>query len=617
MKRFFVAAFALTVFVACSQQTARAPARLAGTHALAVAGKLVFVTSTDRDELRVIDTTQNDFVRAPNPLEPLAIPVVETPDNISRDLDWVGGEQIIGQYVYAWSQGGRAISAVGIADSSLKEERRVVVNDPLTAVAARAPAAEGQPSVLYYATYATDTGGGRFGQLYRREIPAPGEAVIPEAVPVTAARFSGEAITSIAVLPTGDQVVISTQSDVLWIADPRSSITRVSLRPACPAGAARESCGFSAAVREVVVDARNATAIRVFGLLDESSCDDRSCEGIEAVDLIFPSADEAAVPSSAVLAKTDLGTPMTKLSSTGGLFTSLDLSPNGRVRHQNGNFVTDMPLMALASQGNGDILAFNAEAARLVDGNFEPPNATNGSRPASGQGALVGGPVDVTLGDGAARDETIEIVYLGELAADQAMAGDVFEYGGCEPVTSTDGTTPSPPAGCVPNGALKVRAGPGSAQPFVVTGTVSGYLGRTANDADFVYPPASAGFEGRLARYFHQSENAITEIPEGQTQRQPKALPDPQIAFKLVGATGLLQGDAYLLEVRSNFSPLNLAVNTSPSGFQGYFVPASVARNPARDRTYIAYPAQNAVLEMDTTVFASQTLSYRIDETYQ
>ena len=64
MNRALLACSSLIFAAACGQSTSRPPARLSGTHSVAVAGDLAFVTSTDRHELRVIDGVKQDFVRA-------------------------------------------------------------------------------------------------------------------------------------------------------------------------------------------------------------------------------------------------------------------------------------------------------------------------------------------------------------------------------------------------------------------------------------------------------------------------------------------------------------------------------------------------------------------------
>ena len=139
---------------------------------MALVDNLLFITSTDRDELRVLsldeDATKRRFVRAPNPLEPLAIPVLPRPQALARDVRYVDGQERAGSYVYARSNGSTEISIVAAGLEQLREARRLDTRQltasqsdpenrslgPVTAFAALAPdpAVEGSPSTLYYTT---------------------------------------------------------------------------------------------------------------------------------------------------------------------------------------------------------------------------------------------------------------------------------------------------------------------------------------------------------------------------------------------------------------------------------------------------------------------------------
>jgi hypothetical protein len=88
---------ALVLLCACSSRTAAPPARISGVNDIALVDNLLFITSTDRNELRALDLGEpefivnlvaRDFVRAPNPLEPLSIPVLDRPVGIARDVRW-------------------------------------------------------------------------------------------------------------------------------------------------------------------------------------------------------------------------------------------------------------------------------------------------------------------------------------------------------------------------------------------------------------------------------------------------------------------------------------------------------------------------------------------------
>lgn len=608
MKRFFSSVVVALVAAACSQQTVAPAARLSGTHVLAVADPFVFVTSTDRNELRAIDTRSSNFVRAPNPLEPLSIPVVDTPDNIARDVRFNGRAVVVGQYVYAWSQGGRGISAVGTAETSLKEEQKIRVNDPLTAVAARGQSAEGQSSTLYYATYESGAGQQRFGQLYEQAVPAAGKGAPPPARRINSGS-PGPAINAIAVLPGANQLVVATQAEVFWI-DVAS-------------GAMKTVTGFSGKIRELAVDGPKDvtdtfTRVRVFGLLDETSCGDDSCSGVEAVDFLYTTKDASNEPATIGRAWDENGVPMKKVFSTGGFFTSLDISVDGVVRNTGTGQNTGFELLGLASEGNGSIIAFDAEGLRMVDTDPSLPAATNRSRSADG-GELQGNLIPISLADGAARTETIDFIFGGELRPGEPEEPfDLRVFDNCTETFNPDaGATGCANAdgGTQPNARFAGMNGP---RPFVVRGSASGYMGRAAPNAVFSFPPEGATQEELLARYFHHAIASVTDdvtLADGGTATVVN--PERQLVVELVvpNVSALVQNDTYLLDTRSNFRPLNLAVNTS--SYPVHFVPESVVRSVRNNRTYIAYPALNSILEMKTDEYATDQGSYKIDRRYQ
>ncbi|MBU8899423.1 hypothetical protein KRR26_27785 [Corallococcus sp. M34] len=182
---------------ACSDTTTTAGiAGLSGTYDVALVDQLVFVTSQDQNELRVLDLniSPRQFIPAPNPLQPLAIPVLERPDALTKDTGYDdAGFDVIGPYVYARSSGGQRISVVAADRKNLVEVQRLDVGALLTAFAARAPAAAGAPSVLYYALQTQPTGmdatacPAGVGVIMRQELPGPealGSTSLPAPTPV-------------------------------------------------------------------------------------------------------------------------------------------------------------------------------------------------------------------------------------------------------------------------------------------------------------------------------------------------------------------------------------------------------------------------------------------------
>jgi len=206
----------------CSDtQAVTTAAGLSGTYDLTVVGNYVFVTSSDRNELRVLDleASPRDFVRAPNPLEPLSIPVLERPTYLTRDVyyrlveepgqDDEGnpstlprGSERQGPYVYARSDGSQQISVVSaVGERNLRELHRLGKDAPLgfvTAFAARGPG-QGTGSILYYATQQASV-----ATLWRQPLPGP-DALNPDSTLSPATRvldMPGETVAALLVLPS-------------------------------------------------------------------------------------------------------------------------------------------------------------------------------------------------------------------------------------------------------------------------------------------------------------------------------------------------------------------------------------------------------------------------------
>ncbi|MGZ3460059.1 MAG: hypothetical protein ACXU86_16325, partial [Archangium sp.] len=181
MKRFIVSLGVLAgaLLSACTQEAQTlTPAEMSGTYDLALVKDLLFVTSSDRNELRVLSLAQAQadrrFEPAPNPLEPLSIPVLERPQALTRDVLYVDGVDWIAlttsdltkdEYkglnqddvlaaqkralVYARSNGSTQISIVATGSDNpseaLREVRRLETTEmassrgPVTAFAALAP----------------------------------------------------------------------------------------------------------------------------------------------------------------------------------------------------------------------------------------------------------------------------------------------------------------------------------------------------------------------------------------------------------------------------------------------------------------------------------------------
>ncbi|NTX14315.1 hypothetical protein HUA76_26290 [Myxococcus sp. CA056] len=388
--------------VGCSDtQATTGIAGLSGTYDLTLVGNLVFVTSSDRDELQVLDLAANprQFIPAPNPLQTLAIPVLDRPDSLTHDVGYkADGSELPGPYVYARSAGASQISVVAADPARLVQVHPLFARSLVTAFAARSPDVrpEGEPaapSVLYYAMqdpdapFEDDSGGSR---IERQALPGPEALEAGELVPAPVTLFClqpGESVQAMAVLPDNQLVVATRQASgrsgrTLLVTDANPTTSE---NCTIPSTATRDlSAGFdNTPVRIVVSHPRVVTrqddtstpdvnefsempAGRfVYGVKDEVSCGGApECSGVLAVD------------STTGLKATDLsGAPMLPILPQDGLPTGLALIPDASllltlIGDDGGVSVNDtatVPLLGLMPSSNGSITVFSASDRRDFD----------------------------------------------------------------------------------------------------------------------------------------------------------------------------------------------------------------------------------------------------------
>src|SRR5690606_32958521 len=91
-------------------------ARLKGITDMEQVGRYIFVASSNNSELRVVDTQADPelgreapgFVRAPNPIALLSIPVVDRPFALVADIHFdAEGNEVRGPYLYVQGSGAR------------------------------------------------------------------------------------------------------------------------------------------------------------------------------------------------------------------------------------------------------------------------------------------------------------------------------------------------------------------------------------------------------------------------------------------------------------------------------------------------------------------------------
>ncbi|QRK07553.1 hypothetical protein JQX13_47405 [Archangium violaceum] len=477
MKRFIVSLMVVAgaLLSACTEsQEYFQSAGLAGTYDLALVGRLLFVTSADNDELRVLSLTDDAdarrFVRAPNPLETLSIPVLQRPQALTRDVRYVDraededadpDDEVTGSYVYARSSGSTEISVVGAAPERLDELRRLDTRQlsahlpdpaarssgPVTTFAALAlPAAEGQQeggSTLYYATQ--EVSGARLWQV---RLPGPEQLTADtplSAEPLDVALPSNVAVTSLLVMPQPGLLAVSTRSPAGSTTPGKSYLVNLVTKELRELNFGAQVLQLATHGRVVYKDAQNneqtlRAGQRIFGVLDASSCVGLSqCTGVLAVET-----------DSGTVAQDVTGYPMLPLSAGAGLPMGLSLSTNTKLGIQTGEPAdrvnpedpsttirrdTVVELLGIVPLSNGQVLFF--DAARLtpfnVAASWDTANgqtvntATATTLRVNAQGVSQGETGDIYFEGtyGVTRDQTFVLTYEGVLpVVPQAREGE-------------------------------------------------------------------------------------------------------------------------------------------------------------------------------------------------
>ncbi len=612
MKR--IVPFAVLALGACQQPERTSEAKLWGTYSLVQVDDLVFVTSTDKNELKVLDlaASPRGFVRGPNPLEALSIPVLDRPIGLARD-EWFDdattleggavvpdGRKMGGPYVYALSAGASEISIVGARKNQLVEAMRLPTPGPVTAAAGRGPEGGSGKSTLYFAAS---------GVVYAIELPPYEELVELEPKDVTPllrviGTLPGEAVSALLPLPN-DRLVVATRKDAgrsgrTLLVDLRSLVST--------------ELPFPGPLRQLdthaTVEGMAAAGDRVFGVLDPSVCTPAGCGGIIAVDL---SKNPPAIASDVT------GHPMSPIYTGVAIPQDLALGErvDTRVRTSEGTYRTETLVLGIVSASNGELFLFDAGALRHIDdvpaqggvvkhddGSVVRRRNSSGQESAHTDESFGIKPSKLAAADGAARDEAIHVVHQGMLPALQALPtsqadGDVFHapadalgpvrVGDTVVIEAVDPADPEKrvmcetkvasvePAGlrvasvapeCQQRTAFTVRVPQGE---YVVAGELSGYMGRVrANER--------LAFSGS---YYHH--------PDGF---DPQA---PQFALEMGAHDPSLERDGrYVVTTAANFAPLAMTV----ADFAGMTLPGSVAIDPIRQQAFVAYPSANAIVEL-------------------
>jgi hypothetical protein len=653
----------------CSaSQTTQTAAGLSGTYDLTAVGGYVFVTSADRNELRALDlnASPRDWVRAPNPLEPLSIPVLERPIYLARDVRYdADGAEVTGPYVYARSTGTEELSVVAADPAYFKEVKRLTGLGFVTAFAARG-AAEGGKSVLYYATQDETS-----SQLFRLELDGPEALLATGSTPLKGTKIPlatpliDETVTSLLVVPAPEG------KEYLVVATRKTSATAVggnrTFRLDANTGVELVQYKFGGPVRLLATHPKVASTeleagtcdldtpkdlkpalpagTYIFGALDESACtlqNQEACAGILAVDA-----------ETGALAIDSTGYTMLPIRVGAALPTGLTLAADARVliRCGGASTIQTRPLIGIVPASDGRISIFDAAKLRSFDLNSADADSTgwaiidiNGTAKTTSRPALKEYVDVVNPKQGATRDDTYRVIYQGTLpglasrtfsdstvvcspgcsfdvdasAVEKGSGGELpmVRTGDTISLVTADGTCPTEIT--VDSTSVVGRVGKLTTQPIPTdcSKPVRFTIRAGSQDPLMVFSDAK-GYLGRLpvedsllpipgGYYFH---------PEGFDNSEDHRKVDVTLKLSNLADLDLHRGDQLIVTAQSGIQPLTASVDTATTtaGLTAFRLPGPVVHTRVGDVdfAYIAYPSADGILQVSLGGLVDNTANIR------
>ncbi len=639
---------AAAMAVGCSAAPIAAPATLFGAHDLVMVDKLLFTTSTDRDELRVLDlvlpagSTNRAFIRGPNPLEALSIPVLNRPSALSRDTHYEDvadshgknvplGREVGGPWVYAMRAGGSEISIVGggpaVDPMQLVEVKRVPTAAPVTASAGVALSKEA--SRLYFATF-----DGEAASLQALDLPGTVTALKPISVAALTrsvrvfAPFPGEVIVDLVVVPAvsgrGICELAGTSCVIFATRTMQGQGGRVVLFD--PQSLALRELHFPGAIRQLAVHGAttsNNTFVppgqRVFGILDEERCGGADCAGIIAVDTFT---GEVALDAS--------GLPMIPISTGNSLPTGLAVVAHGQLQLppalidplaalSTPAIPVDVPAVGVITTSTGSFIFFDAIGLTPFDLDTEPtfasannvhlfqPNGVlstgDGGFPDSVPGPVLDGGPGITFANGAFHSETIDIVVNGLIPGLEDLPVDVptsteFAVPGvfANRIRVSDILVFKTPAGTCRGTVAEVTGNSVKAAPLdeVACQGRSRFGVRAGESSRYVVVGSLTGFMGRTG------PDQTFNYRGSYYQRTPPFDPNVPTFSVVLGPEQprLDENWRWSIDVQSADLPLILRIDSQTVGCSTN-VAGSVVWDTDRQAIFSVLPAANAILEVN------------------
>lgn len=348
-------------------------------------GGMVFVTSTDSNELRVFETFRegtvnvSDWSRAPNPLETLSIPVLDQPQILVADEGVTADGRVTGAYVYAARRSGAELSIV--STRTLKQIGGHPVPLPAPVMSVSAWMNVTGPSLPSTTSIFVSTWDGSNSRVITASIPTD-ESQLAATLAAGTIAFAdvtvvpNEPIKALQVVPprvgrTLDGAPFCDATPCLAIATRKVDGTgrSVILDPATGVSAA---LSFGAQMRDFAVSLRPDGDVRLYGIIDDEPCGGPSCGGVLSVEIA------AGTTAAGFPRTTDVtNQPMQPLQAGAGIILGLTIGPGARLRGlvetvvdggvNNAAAQVGYTELGAFSSSNGLVTFFNAQVGMVID----------------------------------------------------------------------------------------------------------------------------------------------------------------------------------------------------------------------------------------------------------
>jgi hypothetical protein len=198
-------------------------------------------------------------------------------------------------------------------------------------------------------------------------------------------------------------------------------------------------------------------------------------------------------------------------------------------------------------------------------------------------------------------------VVVGDQIVPSLMDGGVCADLAVSSVSTTAlGTSDVIPPECTARSSFSVRAA--DPTPYVVVGTISGYIGRASDQATFQSAPG---------RVYYRPDPKVHD---------PALPPPPALAFSMaVREPDILRDFRWEFVTTTGFEPLFYVLSTDSTGWPGYHLPYGVVAMPDTPKIFLSYPSvprttllgSGAVIEFNPALMSPSEANVAVSASYR